>query len=71
MFARIPNPTRDPLLYDISAHGPYVVFNQNCPYMKDGHWSKALLPAKLIEETWRRENGYPKYIRRSLGDGSL
>ncbi|XP_075213785.1 uncharacterized protein LOC142319990 [Lycorma delicatula] len=72
--AEIPNPDMDPLLHEIvkakMMHGPCGLLNKNSPCMKDRVCTKHY-PAKLLQETQKVEDGYPKYRRRSTDDGGF
>ncbi|XP_067131955.1 uncharacterized protein [Centruroides vittatus] len=72
--AEIPNPDRDPELYEIvksnMIHGPCGSLNRNSPCMKDNSCSKRY-PKALIKETQTGDDGYPQYRRRSLDDGGF
>ena len=74
IFAEIPDPEQDPLLYDIvkfnMIHGPCGNFRYNSPCMKGGICSKKY-PRPLNKDTQTGEDGYPQYRRRSPADGGF
>ena len=72
--AEIPDPEKDPLLYDIikanMIHGPCGSLNINSPCMKEGRCSKRF-PRLLLKDTQTGDDGYPQYRRRSPADGGF
>uniref|UniRef100_A0A8D9B6G9 ATP-dependent DNA helicase n=1 Tax=Cacopsylla melanoneura TaxID=428564 RepID=A0A8D9B6G9_9HEMI len=70
--AEIPDPEKDPLLYDIVTssmiHGPCGNKNPSSPCMIDGKCSKRF-PRPYVKETQTADDGYPLYRRRSPEDG--
>lgn len=74
IYAEIPNPEQDPLLYNIiktnMIHGPCGSVNNNSPCMKGGSCSKRF-PRPLLKETQTGTDGYPQYRRRSPDEGGF
>lgn len=72
--AEIPDRTIDPLLYDIvvenMVHGPCGILNPHSPCMKNQKCSKNF-PKNLLAETQFKENSYPLYRRRAVGNGGF
>lgn len=72
--AEIPDPNKDPLLYEIvksnMIHGPCGALNNKSPCMVNKTCCKKY-PRPLLKDTQTGNDGYPKYRRRSPDDGGF